>query len=388
MSKTRFIEASDKFSQWCKIALKYWAEQAKDPNGGYAEHLLMDGTPDYDHVRRVRVQARQAYVYAHAAYLGWFDDAHAASNQAWDFATGAGSAGGDFIAGPDKGCAHLVEGDGQMHNDMRDTYAQAFILLSGGWRYRAFKDEKSLAVVQSTLRYLNDNVKAENAGWYEAMPKPENPQRRQNPHMHLFEAFISLYDATQDDAYMTLAHDMFALFEAHFFDRSTGVLLEFFNPDWSPEGDGGPTEPGHMMEWVWILMGYARISGRDVSTYVVALYDNAIKYGWNDKLGLLCDAVNIDGTPHSPTLRTWPQTELIKASVARASVEGSDDMFTAATDAINALFKYYLSVPIKGGWADKLSPEGEIISTVMPTSTFYHLFCAAAEADNLAQQVR
>lgn len=388
MSKSQFIAASDKFTAWCKVALPYWAENAKDPRGGYAEHLLMDGTADFDHVRRVRVQSRQAYVYAHAAHLGWYKGAKDASDQAWDFATGPGSAGGDFIPTSNKGCAHLVEGDGRMHNDMRDTYAQAFILLSGAWRYRAFNDQASLNTAKATLNFLNENVKAKNGGWFEALPAPENPQRRQNPHMHLFESFIALFDATQDEAYLDLAHDMFDLFKDHFFDPKTGVLLEFFNSDWSPEGDGGPTEPGHMMEWVWILQGYARISGKNIQPYIVTLYDNAIKYGWNEKLGLICDAVNIDGSPHSLTLRTWPQTELIKASVARAGVEASDEMFKAAADAIEGLFKYYLSVPIKGGWADKLSADGEIISTVMPTSTFYHLFCAAAEADALAKMAQ
>ncbi len=388
MSKSQFIAASDRFSAWCKTALAFWADAAKDPRGGVAEQLLMDGTADYDHVRRVRVQFRQAYVYAHAAHLGWFGGARAASDQAWNFATGPGSAGGDFVPGSDRGCAHLVEGDGSMHNDMRDTYAQAFILLSGAWRFRAFNDQDSLDTAEATLRFLNENLTAENGGWFEGMPVSQNSQRRQNPHMHLFEAFIALYDATHDTAYLELADDMFELFKKHFFDPKTGVLLEFFNPDWSPEGDGGPTEPGHMMEWAWLLQNYARISGKDVQSYVVTLYDNGIKYGWNEKLGLICDAVNIDGSPHNPTLRTWPQTELLKASVARAEIEDSDEMFKAAADTIEALFKYYLSVPVTGGWADKLSDDGHIISTVMPTSTFYHLFCAAAEADVLATKIR
>ena len=232
------------------------------------------------------------------------------------------------------------------------------------------------------------NVKANNGGWLEALPKPTSLQRRQNPHMHLFEAFIALHVATENEIYLNLANDMFELFKDHFFDSETGLLLEYFNPDWSPEGDGGPTEPGHMMEWVWLLHCYSEISGWDMRQYMKTLYDNAIKYGWNDKLGLICDSVNIDSSPHSPTLRTWPQTELLKASIARAATDGSDEMYAAAAETIDALFKYYLSVPVEGGWADKLSPEGEIISTVMPTSTFYHLFCAAAEADKLARRIR
>ena len=388
MSESQFLTASDKFTAWCKLALEYWAETAKDPRGGYAEHLNMDGQPDFSHVRRVRVQSRQAYVYAHAAYLGWFKGAKAASVQAWKFATGPGSAGGDFISGPERGCAHLVEGDGALHDDMRDTYAQAFILLAGAWRYAAFQDAASLDIAEETLRFLNKNVTAPNGGWFESLPKPANPQRRQNPHMHLFEAFIALYKSTEDEKYLSLAHDMFALFTDHFFETKTGVLLEYFHADWSPDGDGAPVEPGHMMEWVWLLHCYSKVSGRDVRQYMTILYESAIKYGLNEKLSLICDSVNIDGSPHNPTLRTWPQTELLKASIARAEAEGSDEMYAAAANTIDALFKYYLSVPVEGGWADKLSAEGEIISTVMPTSTFYHLFCAAAEAAKLARHTR
>jgi len=143
-----------------------------------------------------------------------------------------------------------------------------------------------------------------------------------------------------------------------------------------------------MMEWSWLLQSYSDLSGVDVQKYAIPLYDSGLEYGLNSKLGLICDAVNLDGTEHSLTLRTWPQTELIKASVARARRENSDLMFNAASNTIEALFKFYLSGQVKGGWDDKLSPEGGVISKVMPTSTFYHLFCAAAEVDLLAQTLK
>lgn len=374
------------FSEWCREALTYWAKNAADPRGGYAEHLAMDGTPDFDHHRRVRVQARQAYVYAHAGHLGWYDDAKTASDHAWDFAVGPGSAGGNFIPSSPKGCAHLVRGNGDMQNDMRDTYAQAFILLAGAWRYKAFGDETSLREAKATLKYLNKNVKSEMGGWLEALPLPSSTTRRQNPHMHLFEAFLALYEATQDNEYLNLANDMFALFEKYFFDHEKNTLLEFFDPNWTPKGDGGPIEPGHMMEWCWLLRLYERLANEDLSVYADSLYKGALDYGWNAELGLICDVVSLNGVTLEPTYRTWPQTELIKASVVQAAA-GDEKMFEVSTNAIEALFKHYLSVPIRGGWADKIAKDGSMISTVMPTSTFYHLFCAAAEAETLANSL-
>lgn len=383
-----FISSSERFTAWCKTALVFWAEAAADPRGGYAEFLDMNGRADFDHVRRVRVQARQAYVYAHAAALGWYDGAEAACDQAWDFLTGPGFAGGDFITPQPAGCAHLVNGDGSMHNDMRDTYAQAFILLAGAWRYRAFNDKAALKIADETIAFLEDNLKAENGGWYESLPLPDSPTRRQNPHMHLFESFLALYDATRDQKYLAYAHDMFGLFKAYFFDVKTGSILEFFHSDWSPlDGDGGPIEAGHMMEWCWILCQYQRLSHVDVSEYVDALFESAIEFGWNEKLSLICNATALDKTPANPNLRTWPQTEIIKASVAQATA-GQLGKIKLATQTIDKLFETYLNVGVEGGWADELDPEGNIISTTMPTSTFYHFFCAVAEVEALAETLR
>jgi len=384
MSQTKFIQQSQRFSEWCKLALRYWAQIAADPRGGFAEDLQMDGTANFDTVRRVRVQSRTAYVYAHAAALNWYDGAKAASDQAWEFVIGPGSAGGDFITSKtERGCAHLVAGDGTMADDMRDTYAQAFVLLSGAWRYRAFQDSNSLAEAVKALDFLDTNLSSDAGGWLEALPLPNGTERRQNPHMHLFEAFIALYNATKNPRFLSLADDMFELFESHFYVAKTGVLLEFFEPDWSPRGDGGPIEPGHMMEWSWLLACYAQISGKDTHKYVVDLYEAAMEMGYNQDLGLICDVVEMNGESPAQTFRTWPQTEMIKASIARAQIERSDEMYLAAANGIEALFKHYLSVEIEGGWLDKISASGERLSSVMPTSTFYHLFCAAAEADAL-----
>lgn len=393
-----FLEQAARLKAWCRHALRFWAERAVDPRGGYAELLNMDGTPDFAHMRRVRVQARQAYVYAHAAYLGWDEGAKPACDHAWNFLTGPGFAGGDFIAASDtlplgaKGCAHLVKGDGGIHDDMRDLYAQAFVLLAGAWRYRAFGDDTALSIAKEILGFIDKHMAAPNGGWYEALPAPASSVRRQNPHMHLFEAMLALYQATQDKLYLGYADRLFDLFRDVFFHRETGGVIEYFTPDWQPEqgvdnAQGGPLEPGHMMEWCWLLRSYEKASGVDVSLYANAMFDGGIRLGWNEKLELICNSVHIDGRPANSNLRSWGQTELIKASIAQAVAGDMDKLFYASA-AIKAIFETYLNVPVLGGWADELDASGQVISATMPTSTFYHYFCAATEVDSFAQTLQ
>ena len=54
------------------------------------------------------------------------------------------------------------------------------------------------------------------------------------------------------------------LFRTKFFDTVSGTLAEYFNDDWSraPGEDGRMTEPGHQMEWAWILNSARKLLGR------------------------------------------------------------------------------------------------------------------------------
>ena len=379
MIEQAFNEKATQLKRWTHLALESWAMAARDPRGGFCEQRHPDGRADFDHIRRVRVQARLTYVYAHAAHLNWYDGAKAASDHAWNFVVTAGMQGGD------DGCAHLVYGDGRLKDGLRDLYAQAFILLAGAWRYRAFGDQAALGMAEETLSFINRTLKADNGGWLESWPLREGP-RRQNPHMHLFEAFIALYDATQNSAYLDYAEHIYALFEAHFWDAEQKDLLEFFNDDWSPAGDGGPIEPGHMMEWCWLLREYQRVSGMDMRHYCDTLFGAGLKRGLDKKSGLICDVVSLDGDDARPTFRSWPQTELLKAAVAQVH-GGQMDTLDWATKTIDNLLSRYLRVDVPGGWVDKLDATYQPVNYVMPSSTFYHYFCAAAEVDALRQEL-
>ena len=67
-------------------ALPFWATRGFDfRRGGFHERMLFDGTPDLDADKRLRVQARQIYVFSHAAALGWFPDGTAIALRAFDY---------------------------------------------------------------------------------------------------------------------------------------------------------------------------------------------------------------------------------------------------------------------------------------------------------------
>jgi len=376
---TNLISEGTRLISWCKkYALPLWANNGLDTKGGFYEALKINGDPAHNSLRRVRVQARQCYVYAHASHLGWFDNAHKISNHGWKYLTTNRLQGGNEINnGGFAGCAHLLNPDGSLNDGSRDTYAQAFLLLASSWRYRAFNDPQSLECLEKTTEFLNTFLKADNEGWVEGIPK--HLPRRQNPHMHLFEAFLAAYEATLDHQFMKLADDIFSMFESKFFDKNTLTLLEFFDNDWRPDTKTGHlTEPGHMMEWCWLIHWYSRLSGKNVTGYAESLYQTGVKIGINNVNGLIINKVHIQGKITNTSSRLWPQTEYIKANIARAEAGllGAEEK---AANMIDKLFSYFLDVPVLGGWHDERDISGNIISNSMPASTFYHIFCVASE---------
>ena len=67
---TNLISKGTRLISWCKkYALPLWANNGLDTEGGFYEALKINGEPVLNSLRRVRVQARQSYVYAHADHL-------------------------------------------------------------------------------------------------------------------------------------------------------------------------------------------------------------------------------------------------------------------------------------------------------------------------------
>ena len=293
----QFEREAKRLIQWTRnAALPLWGQKGVDPKGGFWEALNMDASPKPDMLRRVRVQARQCYVYAHAAHLGWYADAKAVADHGWDYLTTKGMGGAKDHGFDFAGIAHLLNPDGSVHDGMRDTYAQAFLVLSSAWRYKAFGDSGALEMLTRITDFLEQNLRATNAGFIEGLPA--SSLRRQNPHMHLFEAFIAAYEATKNKRYLDLACEIYELFEAHFIDAESGLLREFFTQDWRADPKTGHlTEPGHLMEWAWLLHSFEAVSGRDTRAHAVRFFDAAVIMGTNPVTGLLINEMSLSGEP-------------------------------------------------------------------------------------------
>ena len=368
-------EARSAAIDWAKrYALPLWARLGWDhEKGGFVERLDEAGKPDPEAVRRVRVQARQVYVYAHAAILGWHDGAAdiAHAGFAW-WLTHCRQDGGGF--------KRLVARDGATVEAGVDAYDQAFGLLALAWMYRLTGDAQIGALIRDEMAFADDRLlDPATGGWFENTER--TTPRRQNPQMHAFEAMLALYEATGDAAYLARAERFLALLETKLVDPHKDFLLEYFDDVFAPLNveAGRVVEPGHHFEWVWLLHAYARLKGAAPHRLAGRLFDWAMRYG-RDAQGFAVDECDRSGAPRGGTRRLWPQTELIKAHLAREEAGVDPAAGRGADAALEALMRTYCTRAPEGGWVDRFDGTGALMDGRMPSSTFYHIFCAIAEA--------
>jgi mannose/cellobiose epimerase-like protein (N-acyl-D-glucosamine 2-epimerase family) len=171
------------------------------------------------------------------------------------------------------------------------------------------------------------------------------------------------------------------LFRTRFYDEETGSLREYFGPRWEVGPDCGSErlEPGHHMEWVWLLRRYARASAAEVAPICARLFANAERLGRDSATGFLVDEVDPGGRRLIERRRLWPQTEYLKALLVQLEATGERRLLEAAGALVEGMLASYLAGTVPGGWCDQFTLAGEPTTAFMPASSLYHLFVPAIE---------
>ena len=359
-------------------ALPLWGQTGFDSaRGSFVERLTFEGAPLLWAPRRAMVQARQIYVFSHAASLGWWPEGRVAALEAAHRLI-------DRYHGVDgdHGWIFSVHPDGAVHDAKRDFYAHAFALFGLAWAYKLAPEPRFLSTALKTLSVLDQRFVSPTGGYHSVLPADVG-KREQNPHMHLFEAMLAWFEATGREMFLARAAELYGMMAARFFQPQTGILAEYFDGAWNPrEGiTGRICEPGHHFEWSWLLRRYAALAGRRDSPIAQALKEFGDRHGF-DSEGFIVDQLLDDGRVHKASRRCWPHTESIKAEVAAAE-SGDGEASARAAQTIDRLLAVFLGRPVAGGWIDHVDANGAPIVDSMPASTLYHVFLAAAEADRV-----
>lgn len=366
--------------------LPKWIKAVTDAEfGGVMDRLGADGQPHAGDPKTTLVQARILFTMAHLECAGHGSVmGRETAKTAYAFLMGP-------LRHPDGGWRMAVARDGMPTgdpaHDLRDCYVHAFVVLAtAAWSRVDPSIRKDLDVAwqavqtffaeQGSGRLLEDSA------------RPAASPRRQNPHMHMFEACLFAWEATGDTLWQARADQLVDVFADDLFDAESGTLREFLSPDMGPldGAQGLIREPGHHCEWVWLLNRYAALGGtRRIAPARAALLNFADTFGHarsGPMAGAAYDAVAASGQVLSATHLLWPQTEAIKAYLSEYERTGDPARRDQARGIAGLMFRHYLDTDA-AFWVNQCDANADIIWPDALSRLLYHIAIALTEGERL-----
>jgi mannose/cellobiose epimerase-like protein (N-acyl-D-glucosamine 2-epimerase family) len=337
--------------------------------GAFHEHLDAGSLQCHAAFRRLRVAARQTYVFSIAARHGV------------PRAKEAVALGLDFLRGParlaDGGFAWRFDLGNQPIDRTRDLYDHAFVLLAFATAADVVGADHVEADAVALVEHIATHFVHPGGGYCEGIPGAQ--RRRQNPHMHLFEALLAASQAFGSERFFDYASNLASLFAARFFQAKDGALPECFDEELAPLREAGrfAAEPGHHYEWIWLLHRHTAIAAAmgcpvdpELQSAADSLFEFAERHGVNPSSGLVVNGLWSDGQVSDGSFRLWPQTERLKAVARRRRGR--------VAEALGALERH-LAGARPGLWIERLDAGGQPIAEPAPATSLYHLTAALTD---------
>lgn len=355
----------------------FWLNHGVDELGGFQEKINLDLTPFRDEdKKRVLVQFRQIFVfisgYETTSEESYLEKARSAIDfvfkSYWNKKIG--------------GFSHALDLNLSIKQEERNLYDHAFALFSLGHYYRVTKEEKIKSYIEEVHNFIQESFKTD-LGYFESLDAKNvgvRSVREQNPHMHLLEGYLCLYEVFSDKKYLESAKDLVDLFSTYMVDKENGGVVEYFSSDWRAFDSnlGNKIEPGHCYEWCWLLLEYDRLSSDEsMRKTAKVIYDFGYKFGQDSEYGGIFNEVSRIGDVTNTKKRIWPETEAIKAHLSMFKLTKDSLYKERALSQYDFLLKY--RAHDNGGWAEHLDQDLTDESSVYPGTTAYHLLMAFLE---------
>ncbi len=222
-----------------------------------------------------------------------------------------------------------VDSENKPLDDIKHTYAQAFVLYSLSKYYELNQNPELLQLLREYFSLLEEKTKdPHNPGYFEAFTRDwhlysenrmadNNEPRSMNTHLHIMEAYAAFYKVCKDDLVRHRLKELLELFIDKII-RKSGHLGIFFDEQFTEaEASKGTCSFGHDIEASWLLWEAAEILGdqeiiQKMKPLSIKMLQAVERVGIDKDGGLF-----LESTRFGSHLRTnkhwWPQAETLVA---------------------------------------------------------------------------
>lgn len=393
--------------------LPFWTDRMIDKeNGGYITHFDKDGKDTLEDEKSLIAQTRCLFTISSAIRAGYDTGnyvemaKHGADfliNKMWDEEHG--------------GFYWMVDRKGNVKIDKKILYGLSFSMYALSEYTLATGDKRGIEYAEKVFDLIQKYcVDSYYGGYYEmfshdwilAGPGSAGGDRKTlDVHMHLMEAFTTLYEATQKNVHRRkLLEDIEILLHRMMHpDYKTGIPQFWANWEIAPQikfdiiwGWDRYTEEGeknnatdntcygHNAEFAWLFIHALKILEKDKEEYrnlFRTIFDHSVDHGVDSEYG----GVYVEG-PHSGGVSDkekefWQQAEVMIGVLDASILFGDEKYWKAYKNIHDFVFKNVINKGV-GEWYPLLSRKGDPIWTHMSHSwkINYHSVRAMVQSIN------
>jgi mannose/cellobiose epimerase-like protein (N-acyl-D-glucosamine 2-epimerase family) len=306
--------------------MAFYHPRAIDPAGGFFHYFKDDGTVYDRHHRHLVSSTRFVFNYAMAAIEFDSPDYLDAARHGLHYLR-------EVHRDPRNGGYAWTTRDGQPEDRTNHAYGVAFVLLAYATAYKAGVAEAA-AWMDETWRLLEFRYWDAAAGLYRDEADADwhfSDYRGQNANMHMCEAMLAAYQASDEPRYL----DRALLLADHMTRRQAakagGLVWEHYdtnwNIDWNYHRDDPKHlfrpwgfQPGHQTEWAKLLLILEPLllergcEEKWLLPTAKRLFDTALARAWDNQYGGICYGFAPDGNVCDDDKYFWVQAESLTAA--------------------------------------------------------------------------
>jgi len=327
--------------------MAFYHPRAIDPAGGFFHYFKDDGTI-YDRRHRHLVSSTR-FVFNYAMAAVEFGQPGAPEREYVEAARHGLRYLREVHRDPSSGGYAWTIRDGQPADRTNHAYGVAFVLLAYATARKAGIGEAT-AWMDETWQLLELHYWDADAGLYRDEADPNwqfSDYRGQNANMHMCEAMLAAYEASDEPHYLDRALALADHMTRRQAAQADGLVWEHYDSHWNVDWDYHRNDPkhlfrpwgfqsGHQTEWAKLLLILEPLlleRGRAEKWLLptaMHLFDTALARAWDNKYGGICYGFAPDGSVCDDDKYFWVQAESLTAAAllhARTGLAVYDDWY-------------------------------------------------------------
>jgi mannobiose 2-epimerase len=400
-SKNKLKDYLDKTNSYLNDKLiPFWATKAVEPEyGGFQTNYDRDGKRTDVTEKSFLSQCRSIFTISHAMRQGFnWPNGKEALEQGLEFLYK------HFRDDEYDGYYWIVEEDGTPKDINKIIYGHSFFIYGLSEYALLTGDAKAKEEAIRIFDLLQTNVAdKKDKGYFEHFDRYFNIKNARGDiavhksldvHMHLMEAFTTLYELTKAENHRQALVEIIELIFDKMIEPNSGTGISMFTSDWKPianveldtvwgrdrfDENGKTTDItsyGHDIELTWLYLhalDVLNISRENYLHRAIPIYEHTHAHGVDWKFGGLYVEGIRNGSPTEKTKEFWQQAEAMVGFLDAYLMTKDEKYLNAFFNIHDFVFEKMINWE-QGEWYALLAENGEVIWDYMRTSwkVFYH----------------